>query len=63
MADDKKLIKAPRFKAAIDKRQIFITPCIGYINERDYYGYPVVAIAFAWLCFRFKVELFVRRYR
>ena len=63
MADDGKLRRVPVFKAAIDKRQIFITPCIGYINERGFYGYPVVTIAFAWLCFRFKVELFVSRYR
>lgn len=52
-----------RFKGAIDKYQVFLIPCIGIINERPYYGYPVIAIAFAWLWFRCKVEIGVRKYR
>lgn len=52
-----------RFKAAIDKFQWFIIPCIGVIDERPYYGYRVIAIAFAWLCWRCKVEFGVKRNR
>ena len=51
-----------RFKGAIDKNQWFIIPCIGVINERWYYGYPVIAVAFAFLIFRFKVEIGVKRW-
>ena len=52
-----------RFKGAIDKYQWFIIPSIGVINARRYYGYTVIAIAFAWLIFRFKVEFGVKRWR
>lgn len=52
-----------KFKAAIDKKQWFIIPCIGVINERYYYGYPVFAIAFAWLCWRCKVSFGVKKRR
>lgn len=31
-------------------------------NERYYYGYPVIAIAFAWLCWRCKIEIGVKKY-
>ena len=33
------------------------------VEERYYYGYPVIAIAFAWLCWRCKVEIGVRKHR
>ena len=49
-----------RFKAAVDKKQWFITPAIGVINERYYYGYPVIALGFAWLIWRCKVEFGVK---
>ena len=52
-----------RCKGAIDKYQIFIIPTFGWINESFYYGYPVISIAFAWLCFRFKVKLGVKKVR
>ena len=52
-----------RFKAAIDKNQVFLIPTIGWINERYYYGYPVIAIAFAWLVFRCKVEFGLKKWR
>lgn len=42
-------------------REFFITPAIGIINEKYYYGYPVFALAFAWLNFRCKIEFGVRR--
>ena len=53
----KKLI---RIKTALDKRQYIIIPSFAVMNERFYYGYPVIAIAFGWLCFRFKIEFGVR---
>lgn len=43
-------------KGAIDKRQIFIIPTFGLITKIRYYGDTCIAIAFAWICFRFKVE-------
>ena len=52
-----------RFKPAIDKYQWFIIPSIGVINVSSYYGYPVFAIGFAWLIFRFKVEFGVKTYK
>ena len=55
--------KSMRFKGAIDKNQVFFIPTFGLINSRPYYGYPVIAIAFAWLIFRFKVELGVKMWR
>lgn len=39
----------------------FITPCIGVIDERGYYGYPVFAIAFGWLKFRCKVVFGIKK--
>ena len=50
-----------RCSGAIDKYQIFITPTFGLMNQRWYYGYPVIGIAFAWLCFRFKVEFGIKK--
>ena len=52
-----------RFKGAIDKNQWFIIPTIGTINLSFYYGYRVIAIGFAWLIFRFKVEFGVKKWR
>ena len=46
---------------AVDKDQWFLTPCSGIINETHYYGYPVVSIAFAWLIWRVKVKIGVRK--
>ena len=51
-----------RFRASFDKIEFFLTPAVGIINERPYYGYPVIAVAFAWLWFRCKVEIGVKRY-
>ena len=53
----------PVFRAATDKKQVFLIPTIGWINERYYYGYPAFSIAFAWLCWRCKVSFFVKRWR
>ena len=47
-------------KWQILKNEIIIIPTFGVINERTYYGYPVIAIAFGWLCFRAKIEFGVR---
>lgn len=52
--------KQIRIKTALDKRQYIIIPSFAVMNERFYYGYPVIAIAFGWLCFRFKIEFGVR---
>ena len=52
-----------RFKWAFIRNELFITPAIGVINERGYYGYPVIAVAFAWLFWRFKVEFGVKKWR
>lgn len=52
-----------RIKGAFARNEVFITPAIGVINERGYYGYPVIAIAFAWLHWRCKIEIGVRRLR
>ena len=55
------VVKKPiRIKGAIDKKQYIIIPSFAVMNERSYYGYPVIAIAFGWLCFRFKIEFGVR---
>lgn len=55
------VVKKPiRIKGAIDKKQYIIIPSFAVMNERAYYGYPVIAIAFGWLCFRFKVEFGVK---
>lgn len=49
-------------RTAVDKDQWFLTPCIGIINETHYYGYPVVSIAFAWLIWRAKIQIGVKKY-
>ena len=55
------VVKKPiRIKGAIDKKQIIIIPSFAVMNERFYYGYPVIAIAFGWICFRFKIEFGVK---
>lgn len=50
-----------RFYTTREKYQWFITPSIGVINERAYYGYRVVSIAFGWLCWRCMVQFGVRK--
>lgn len=50
-----------RCKGAIMKNDIFFIPEIGILNCSRYYGYPVIAIGFGWLCFRFKIEFGARR--
>ena len=52
-----------RFKGSIDNNQWFIIPTCGFINLRHYFGYPVIAIGFAWLNLRFKVEFGVKMWR
>lgn len=52
-----------RFKAQIARNEWFILPAVGIINERYYYGYPVIAVAFAWLRFRCKLEIGVKKWR
>ena len=47
-------------KTAIDKKQYIIIPSFAILNERHYYGYPVIALALGWLCFRAKIEFGVR---
>lgn len=47
-------------KTALDRRQWILVPSIAIMNERHYYGYPVIALAFGWLCFRAKIEFGVR---
>ena len=44
-----------RCRGAIDKNQIFLLPTVDFINSSGYYGYTVIAVGFAWLCFRFKI--------
>lgn len=50
-------------KSAFVKDEVFIIPTFGFINRRPYYGYPVIAVAFAWLRWRFKIEIGVKRGR
>lgn len=52
-----------RFKGAKPKNEVVLIPTFGWINERYYYGYPVIAIAFAWLRWRCKIEIGVRKRR
>ena len=52
-----------RFKGAFVRNEFFITPAFGIINERGYYGYPVIAICFAWLRRRCKIEIGVKKTR
>lgn len=49
-----------RHAQQILKNEIMVIPSFGVINERPYFGYPVIAIAFGWLCFRAKIEFGVR---
>ena len=51
------------FKGAFARNEVFITPAFGIINERGYYGYPVIAIGFAWLRWRCKIEIGVKKTR
>lgn len=37
-------------------------PCFGIINDSVYYGYQVISIAFAWLIWRAKIQIGVRKY-
>ena len=39
-----------RFKRAKTENEVMLIPTFGWLNERYYYGYPVIASAFAWLC-------------
>lgn len=55
--------KGLKFSGAISKNEVMLIPTIGWINERHYYGYPVVAIACAWLKWRGKVEIGVKKWR
>lgn len=57
---DDTMKKKIRIKAQILKNEIMVIPSFGVINERPYFGYPVIAIAFGWLCFRAKIEFGVR---
>ena len=52
--------KKIRVKWQILKNEIMVIPTFGVINERRYFGYPVIAIALGWLCFRAKIEFGVR---
>lgn len=52
-----------RFKGAKTENEVMLIPTFGWINERYYYGYPVIAIAFTWLCWRCKIEIGVRKWR
>ena len=56
-----KIVRKPiRIKGAIYKHEYIIIPSFAVMNVRNYYGYPVIAIAFGWLCFRFKIEFGVQ---
>ena len=58
---EQQVIRKPiRIRTALDKRQYIIIPSFAVMNERFYYGYPVIAIAFGWLCFRMKIEFGVK---
>ena len=50
-----------RILCGVNKDQWFLTPCIRIMNETHYYGYPVVSIAFAWLIWRAKIQIGVRK--
>lgn len=47
-------------KYAFVKDEVFIIPTFGFINRKSYYGYPVIAVAFSWLRWRFKIEICVK---
>ena len=57
---DETIKKKIRIKAQVVKNEIIVIPTFGFLDNRNYYGYPVIAIAFGWLCFRFKVEFGVK---
>ena len=57
---DETMKKKIRIKAQIVKNEIMVIPTFGFVSERNYYGYPVIALAFGWLCFRFKIQFGVR---
>ena len=57
---DETVKKKIRAKGVICMREWMIIPSFGIINERHYYGYPVIALAFGWLCFRAKIEFGVQ---
>ena len=50
-----------RILCGVNKDQWFLIPCIGIINETNYYGYPVIDIAFGWLIWRAKIQIGVRK--
>ena len=52
-----------RFKAAKTPNKFILIPTFGWINERYYYGYPGIAIAFAWLYWRGKIEIGAKKHR
>lgn len=54
------IIQSVKCKGAIIKNDIFIIPTCGIMNYRPF-GYPMVAIGFGWLCFRFKIEFSARK--
>lgn len=60
MTMDETMKKRIRIKAQFVKNEIMVIPTFGIVNERHYYGYPVIALAFGWLCFRAKIEFGVR---
>lgn len=47
-------------KYAFVKDEVFIIPTFGFINRKPYYGHPVISVAFAWLRWRFKIEIGVK---
>ena len=57
---DETIKKKIRIKAQIVKNEIIVIPTFGFVDNRNYYGYPVIALAFGWLCFRAKIEFGVR---
>lgn len=55
--------KSVRYSAAKSDNEWFVIPSVGIINERHYYGYTVIAVAFAWLKWRCKLEIGVKKWR
>lgn len=51
-----------KIRTAVLKNQWVLTPCFGIINDSVYYRYPVISIAFAWLIWRAKIQIGVRKY-
>lgn len=50
-----------RFVPGKARNEWFIVPSMGVIDERSYYGYRVIAVAFAWMRWRFKFEFGVKK--